>query len=1024
MASTDAKLRLIIEGQDRTSDVFAGIAKSAESALTAIRASLDNLTPTTTFDNLAGIKTAFEDNLIPVGVLADEVAQMVQGAFNTMTAVAAPGIADTLAKENQELRAEVDRLGAMAQEIKDNYSAVVRATQDAAGAGGQGKSTGGQGSTSQGADGTQEAAKKAADYVDALTRAMSLSRDEAMQFLQALDNLNPKLGVDLAAAAKMSADELSKYTSILSGARVTIQEATRDLGPLEKAMQLQGLSQASQMIEQWGESIVGFLREGISLSAQFESTTVDLHGSLALNGGLYGQMHTDAVKAAEGFTALTGTMGELSDKATELGKAYMFNENQVQEMFQQMASSGIPAQDIMDGVGLSAVQLAQATRSDLVPATNVLTSSYYQLHDSLEKTYGPDTKAKMQGVADVLTNIKLSTPNASLESVASTMKYVGPIANAAGQSFTDLGTSIALLGRNGIDASMAGTALRRMFTNLTPQSDEAAEAMKQLGIITADGANQFFTAEGQMKPMRDIVDILSKSVEGLGDAQRGAALKAIFGQYALQAMTVVARTSGDDFDKLKGVITQTGTSAQISTDQMHTMTGKLDVLGENWTIIKKKIGDALEGALKPLMDVLIKCSESVIAFFQEHPKLLQIAATIAGITGVVLAVAGAIGTFLATIGALSAGITAAMPVLTAIGTAISAISAPVAIVIAAIAALYVAWATNFGGMRDFLNDVWGKVKTDLLAAWNYIAPTLQSAITSLTVFLKQFGADIEKIVKFIIGVLEFFAPVWQAMWTGFKAVVGAAWDSIVAIIRGAFDIIKGIWDVIMGVLTLDWDRFWNGIKEVMSGVWDIIKGVVKGAWDWIAALFTTSIGVIDGIFESFFGFSLVEKFSGWFSAIRDTIARIWNGMVDMAKQWGRNLIDMFSEGIMSRVNALVDKVRNAVQSIKNLMGFSSPTKEGPGSNADQWAPNFMNMFADGIAANRDKVRAAVEGVAVDMRTTVGVGSPGLPASRTAGRQAGSMVFNVTINTNGKSGEDHAREFMDAVRRHIPVVTVG
>lgn len=49
--------------------------------------------------------------------------------------------------------------------------------------------------------------------------------------------------------------------------------------------------------------------------------------------------------------------------------------------------------------------------------------------------------------------------------------------------------------------------------------------------------------------------------------------------------------------------------------------------------------------------------------------------------------------------------------------------------------------------------------------------------------------------------------------------------------------------------------------------------------------------------------------------------------------------------------------------VKGWLGFSSPTKEGPGRYADEWAPNLMKMYSEGILSNVNKVQSAAGAVA-------------------------------------------------------------
>lgn len=89
------------------------------------------------------------------------------------------------------------------------------------------------------------------------------------------------------------------------------------------------------------------------------------------------------------------------------------------------------------------------------------------------------------------------------------------------------------------------------------------------------------------------------------------------------------------------------------------------------------------------------------------------------------------------------------------------------------------------------------------------------------------------------------------------------------------------------------------------------------------------------------------------------------GIVGKGSTWGSNLIDMLVGGIRSKFPALSGVVSQAAGIIGNFLGFHSPTKEGPASDSDTWAPNFINMFADGLRP--DRVRQRMNGIANELK---------------------------------------------------------
>ena len=77
--------------------------------------------------------------------------------------------------------------------------------------------------------------------------------------------------------------------------------------------------------------------------------------------------------------------------------------------------------------------------------------------------------------------------------------------------------------------------------------------------------------------------------------------------------------------------------------------------------------------------------------------------------------------------------------------------------------------------------------------------------------------------------------------------------------------------------------------------------------------------------------------------------------VENAKTWGKDLIDNFIDGIKEKKSSLESTVSSVAQTIKDYLGFSEP-KEGPLSNFHTYAPDMMELFAQGIRDNEGMLR--------------------------------------------------------------------
>lgn len=81
-----------------------------------------------------------------------------------------------------------------------------------------------------------------------------------------------------------------------------------------------------------------------------------------------------------------------------------------------------------------------------------------------------------------------------------------------------------------------------------------------------------------------------------------------------------------------------------------------------------------------------------------------------------------------------------------------------------------------------------------------------------------------------------------------------------------------------------------------------------------------------------------------------------------ALTWGKDMIDGFIKGIKDNIPSLGEAASGAAKKVKDFLGFSEPA-EGPLSNFHTFAPDMMDLFAEGIDENINVVQNSVEDVA-------------------------------------------------------------
>ena len=153
----------------------------------------------------------------------------------------------------------------------------------------------------------------------------------------------------------------------------------------------------------------------------------------------------------QGISGATGTeLKSLTDKALDLGQSTSFSASQVAESMENLASSGMNTNQILQATP-GVLDAAASSGEDLANVTGIVTGAM--------NSFGYTAKDTGH-IADVLAKSSADT-NANIMSMGEALKYCGKPAEAAGQSFEMVSAAIGVMADNSIQGSQAGTKIGR-----------------------------------------------------------------------------------------------------------------------------------------------------------------------------------------------------------------------------------------------------------------------------------------------------------------------------------------------------------------------------------------------------------------------------------------------------------------------------------------------------------------------------------------------------------------------------------
>jgi|SRR5690349_925042 len=476
----------------------------------------------------------------------------------------------------------------------------------------------------------------------------------------------------------------------------------------------------------------------------------------------------------------------------------------------------------------------------------------------------------------------------------------------AGGSIEDLAGMMAFMTRNGLSTAQAATSAARAFDAMSNPATE--KHMRELGLTTR-GAN------GEFKPMSQIVEELNGKLKNMTAPERANAMKELF---LGSGGTIQARRFFDlaipGFKELNLRTQEMHDSAGSMEGAYKTMfdspQAKMQLMTNKYQVMRVEIGEKLLPIKMKLLDAIMKLLDGWNSLSPETQKFIVITAlVVTGLTiliGVVLVVVGGI---LMLMGAAAlAGV--------ALGTVVGIVAAVIAIIVLLIAAVYQI-IMNWNVIGPWFANLWQGMKNNVHDAVTDIRNTVVGWYNSFIQFWRDIWSGIEILAT---GTWRRLATFFSNIWTGIRNDATRQWNAIVffftevpgrvlsavgslalSMARWAYNVFVGAWNAVTTGFN-DLVNWFRGLPGRIIGAIPNPGRMLYNAGQWIIQ------GLIDGIS------SWVPNLKGYLGNITGWISS-WKGPPDVDKKLLYGAGQLTMQGYQDGIKDSVPDVRNTLQGL-------------------------------------------------------------------------------------------------------------
>lgn len=326
----------------------------------------------------------------------------------------------------------------------------------------------------------------------------------------------------------------------------------------------------------------------------------------------------EAVMDKTGQTAAQSAaqLALLRQEAITAGQKTAFTATEAAQAEEELAKAGVSTKDILSGGLTGALNLASAGSIGLGDAAKYAAQAMVEFN-----LQGKD----VGHIADVLT----AGANKSVSDVAGlgdALGQAGTVAHQAGMSLDETVGVLALFSQHGLDGVEAGTTFKQMLLKLEGPSHQAAALMQSLGLTVYD-------ANGNFDSAAVLAANLQKSLGGLTEAQRNAALSTIFGSRAVRGAIDLYNAGAAGVDEWTANVNDSGIAAKTAQTKLNNLSGDVKKLkGSLDALAITSSGSATSG-----LRFLAQGAEGALNKFSSLPAPLQETVSIlGGVTGAAL----------------------------------------------------------------------------------------------------------------------------------------------------------------------------------------------------------------------------------------------------------------------------------------------------------------------------------------------------------------------------------------------------
>ena len=704
------------------------------------------------------------------------------------------------------------------------------------------------------------------------------------------------------------------------------------------------IARAGQATESFGQSVNRHM-QGVGNAMIAAGTATTAMGVKAVKG--FGSFQSSLNQAAVIAGGTAKDIDGLSDVANHMGAVLPISAQDAADAMVAMAR---------DGASIGTIKKEFPAIAEAATAAGANLQTTASVVQQAMNIWGDSLKSPQQAAAILTQTANLS--NASIEDMQQALATIGSVAKLAGMDMSTTSEAIGLLTNRGFSAAQASEDLSYAIRQMLAPSKGAKKEMDALGL-------SFVDSSGKMKPFPQILKEVAAATDGMGDAQKTAALKTMFGAAGMQAIAPLLDAVKDKSDNtttswtayanaMNGAAKDTQTATKFLSDQANEMQknlgSKIEQVGGNWEALRNKAMQTKGGVNSAILDMMNQTLEwattsdsgtaqVVRSFVGMSPAIGAVTTALGGLFkgwGKLISFGGSVIKTIGNVGRVMKALSMAGDLTTAIGSlrklaatsqlaagamrvlqvaqlALAnpwvAIGVAIAAVVAALAVFFTKTKTGQAMWKQFTQSVADSVD-GIKQAWqsmtDFFSNLWNNIVTTAQNVWSSFGQFFSPVVQSIESVWQGISDFFGNLWNGIVTFAQGVWSSFAQGMAPIVDAFKNLWSA----LTDFFSTLWQEIVNTAQTIWQGLLPIVTTVWNGIKTVVSTIMQAIADVILTI-GTAIQTVWTTIWNAIETVTMTIWDSI--------KNFISLEIQGIQTVIQSVMTIIQTIWQTAWNVI---------------------------------------------------------------------------------------------------------